>query len=256
MLKSDGKPITAATMTSSKDQIYAKNLAHWEAFKFDDAVADVFDDMINRSVPGYRTITKMSGLIASVYSLPNTNLYDLGCSLGASTLEMRSQVLPENCKIVAIDNSKAMLKKCRQAVAEDENDVPVEFQCINLEKANIANASIVLLNWTLQFIPTENREQVIQNIYNGLLPGGVLLLSEKILLEDSELNQINIDLHESFKKANGYSDLEIARKRAALDTVLIPESLSQHKERLLLCGFKTFDIWFRYFNFASLIAIK
>ena len=140
--------------------------------------------------------------------------------------------------------------------AEDENDVPVEFQCINLENANIANASIVLLNWTLQFIPTENREQVIQNIYNGLLPGGVLLLSEKILLEDSELNQINIDLHESFKKANGYSDLEIARKRAALDTVLIPESLSQHKERLLLCGFKTFDIWFRYFNFASLIAIK
>ena len=127
---------------------------------------------------------------------------------------------------------------------------------VNLENANIANASIVLLNWTLQFIPTENREQVIQNIHNGLLPGGVLLLSEKILLEDSELNQINIDLHESFKKANGYSDLEIARKRAALDTVLIPESLSQHKERLLLCGFKTFDIWFRYFNFASLIAIK
>ena len=102
MLKSVRQPMAAAPMTSSKDQIYAKNLSHGDVFKFDDAVADVFDDMINRSVPGYRTITKMSGLIASVYSLPNTNLYDLGCSLGASTLVMRSQVLPENCKIVAI----------------------------------------------------------------------------------------------------------------------------------------------------------
>ncbi len=110
MLKSVRKLMTVATMTSSKDQIYAGNLANREAFKFDDAVADVFDDMINRSVPGYRTITKMSGLIASAYSLPNSNLYDLGCSLGASTLEMRSQVLPENCKIVAIDNSKKYKK--------------------------------------------------------------------------------------------------------------------------------------------------
>jgi tRNA (cmo5U34)-methyltransferase len=169
---------------------------------------------------------------------------------------MRSQALPENCKIKAIDNSESMLKKCRQVVAEDKNDIPVEFQCINLENAIITNASIVLLNWTLQFIPKENREQVIQDIYNGLLPGGVLLLSEKILLENSELNEINIELHESFKKANGYSDLEIARKRVALDNVLIPESLSQHKERLLLSGFKNCDIWFRYFNFASLIAIK
>ena len=256
MLKSTRTQAAVAIMISSKDKIYAKTLAPKEDFKFDDAVADVFDDMINRSVPGYRTITKISGLIASIYSIPNSDLYDLGCSLGASTLEMRSQALPENCKIRAIDNSESMLKKCRQAVAEDKNDIPVEFQCINLEDVIITNASIVLLNWTLQFIPTEKREQVIQNIYNGLLPGGVLLLSEKILLEDSELNQINIGLHESFKKANGYSDLEIARKRAALDNVLIPESLSQHKERLLLCGFKNCDIWFRYFNFASLIAIK
>ena len=256
MLKSTRTLAAVAIMISSKDKIYAKTLAPEENFKFDDAVADVFDDMINRSVPGYRTITKISGLIASIYSIPNSDLYDLGCSLGASTLEMRSQALPENCKIKAIDNSESMLKKCRQAVAEDKNDIPVEFQCINLENAIITNASIVLLNWTLQFIPKENREQVIQDIYNGLLPGGVLLLSEKILLENSELNEINIELHESFKKANGYSDLEIARKRVALDNVLIPESLSQHKERLLLSGFKNCDIWFRYFNFASLIAIK
>ena len=256
MLKSVRKFMTVATMTSSKDQIYAGNLANREAFKFDDAVADVFDDMINRSVPGYRTITKMSGLIASAYSLSNSNLYDLGCSLGSSTLEMRSQDLPENCKIKAIDNSESMLNKFKQAIAEDKNNIPVDFQRIDLEDAKITNASIVLLNWTLQFIAKENREQVIQNIYNGLLPGGVLLLSEKILIEDPELNQINIELHESFKKANGYSTLEIARKRAALDNVLIPESLTQHKERLLLCGFKTCDIWFRYFNFASLIAIK
>ncbi len=243
-------------MKYSKDKIYADALIARKDFKFDDAVADVFDDMISRSVPGYRTITKISGLIASNYSLPNSNLYDLGCSLGASILEMRSRALPENCEIKAIDNSESMLEKCRQAVAEKKSDIPVEFHCINLEDARITNASIVLLNWTLQFIAIENRARVIQNIYDGLLPGGILLLSEKILLEDSELNQMNIELHESFKKANGYSDLEIARKRAALDDVLIPESLSHHKKRLFLSGFKTCDIWFRYFNFASLIAIK
>ena len=256
MLKSTRTLTNLARMTSSKDQIYTKNLASQESFKFDDSVADVFDDMIKRSVPGYRTITKMSGLIASIYSIQNSNLYDLGCSLGASTLEMRSQSLPDKCKIKAIDNSESMLKKCRQAVAEDTNAIPVEFEHTDLEKARITNASIVLLNWTLQFIPTENRKRIIHNIYDGLLPGGVLLLSEKILLEDSELNRINIKLHESFKKANGYSDLEIARKREALDNVLIPESLSQHKKRLQLSGFKNCDIWFRYFNFASLIAIK
>ena len=243
-------------MTFSKDQIYASNIQNLKEFKFDESVANVFDDMINRSVPGYQMVTKMSGLVTSIFATEGSNLYDLGCSIGTSILEIQKQPLPRDCKIKAIDNSKAMLEKCQKAIANEKKLPAVEFECIDIEKVEIIDASIVLLNWTLQFIPTELREKIITNIFNGLLPGGVLLLSEKILIEDPILNRINIELHESFKKENGYSELEIARKRAALDSVLIPETLSTHRKRLLQSGFERCDIWFRYFNFASLIAIK
>ncbi len=243
-------------MTSSKDQIYASDTRNFKDFTFDESVANVFDDMINRSVPGYQVVTKMSGLMASIFASEKSNLYDLGCSIGASILEMRRRPLPKSCKIKAIDNSSAMLHKCQQAISNNKNLPTVEFECIDIGQVTINNASVVLLNWTLQFVPTKRRKEIIGNIFDGLLPGGALLLSEKILIEDPALNQINIELHELFKKENGYSELEIARKRTALDNVLIPETLSTHRKRLLQTGFKHCDIWFQYFNFASLIAIK
>ena len=243
-------------MTSSKDQIYASNTRNLKDFTFDESVANVFDDMINRSVPGYQMVTKMSGLMTSIFATEGSNLYDLGCSIGTSILEIRRQSLPRDLKIKAIDNSSAMLDKCQQVIINEKNMPTVEFECIDIEQVTIANASVVLLNWTLQFVPKERRREIVKNIFSGLLPGGALLLSEKILIEDPMLNQINIELHESFKKENGYSELEIARKRAALDNVLIPETLSTHRNRLLQSGFENCDIWFRCFNFASLIAVK
>ena len=244
------------TVTDSRDTIYADPVLETGLFSFDDSVARVFPDMIKRSVPGYSTIIAMTGLLAGRYAIPGSNLYDLGCSLGASTLAMRQNLQQQDCHIIAVDNSQAMLERCRSIVAGDNHDTPVRLVCADLADVAIEGASVVVLNFTLQFIPVEIRDAVMRRIYDGLLPGGIVVLSEKVTFSDPHLDSLNIDLHHQFKRANGYSDLEIARKRSALEQVLLPETLDRHRQRMAAAGFDSCDVWFQCFNFASLIALK
>ena len=160
------------------------------------------------------------------------------------------------CRIIGIDNSQAMLDRCRNIIDTDSHDTPVELVCADLQNIAVADASVVVLNFTLQFIPVEQRDAVIRGIYNGLRPGGIMVLSEKVMFADSHLNELNIELYHQFKRDNGYSDLEVAQKRAALENVLRPETLQQHKQRIGDAGFSSCDVWFQCFNFASLIALK
>ena len=243
-------------MSDNRDTIYADPLRDAGLFTFDENVARVFPDMIKRSVPGYTTIVAMTGLIAQRYASPGSRLYDLGCSLGASTLAMRQNLRSEDCRIVGVDKSAAMLERCRSIVDTDTHDTPVDLICTNLEDVAIENASVVVLNFTLQFIPLGIRDEVIGRIYAGLRPGGIMVLSEKLTFEDPHLDQLNIDLHHEFKRANGYSELEIAQKRAAIENVLLPETLATHKQRIAEAGFSSCDVWFQCFNFASLVALK
>jgi tRNA (cmo5U34)-methyltransferase len=235
---------------------YADPLASPGLFSFDDSVARVFPDMIKRSVPGYTTIVSMTGLLAGRFATPGSSLYDLGCSLGASSLAMRQNVRQRDCRIIGVDNSPAMLERCRTLIDTDTHDTPVELVCAMLQDVPVENASVVVLNFTLQFIPRELRDQVISDIYQGLQPGGIMVLSEKVTFEDPHLDELNIELHHQFKRANGYSDLEIARKRSALENVLLPETLACHRQRIATAGFTSCDVWFQCFNFASLIALK
>jgi tRNA (cmo5U34)-methyltransferase len=244
------------TVSDGKDSIYANPISGLAAFSFDDEVARVFPDMIKRSVPGYTTIIAMTGLLAGKYGAAGTRCYDLGCSLGASTLSMRQHLRGEDCAIVAVDNSPAMLERCRNIIETDSHDTPVEMICDDILEVAIENASVVVLNFTLQFIVPERRNELIQRISDGLQPGGILVLSEKVLFADPHLNELNIELHHQFKKANGYSDLEIAQKRTALENVLIPETLDAHRQRINEAGFSSCDVWFQCFNFASLVALK
>jgi len=216
----------------------------------------VFPDMIKRSVPGYSTIVSMTGLLAGRYATPGSALFDLGCSLGASSLAMRQNIHQQDCRIVAVDNSAAMLERCRSIIDTDTHHTPVELVCANLQDVAIDTASVVVLNFTLQFIPREERDEVLRRIYQGLLPGGIMVLSEKVTFEDPHLDELNIDLHHQFKRANGYSDLEIARKRNAIEDVLLPETLARHRQRITDAGFSSCDVWFQCFNFASIIALK
>ncbi len=241
---------------NSKDAIYSKAMDSIADFAFDDKVASVFPDMIKRSVPGYSTIIAMTGVLAERYSQDGSNCYDLGCSLGASTLSLRHHVEGRNCQIIAVDSSESMLSRCKQVIAKDTYTTPSKLVLADINEVNISNASVVVLNFTLQFIPTSQRQVLLQKIYNGMLDGGVLVLSEKICFVDEHLQELNTELHHAFKKANGYSDMEISQKRSALEKTLLPETISAHQQRLRSAGFSSIDVWFQCFNFASLVAIK
>tara|TARA_B100000809_G_C15122716_1_gene524960 strand:+ start:1238 stop:1972 length:735 start_codon:yes stop_codon:yes gene_type:complete len=243
-------------MSPKHDDIYASPLGELSDFRFDQDVVEVFPDMIKRSVPGYATIVGMIGNLAERYAQTGTNCYDLGCSLGAATLAMRHRIKAANCPIIAIDNSSAMVKHCAKVMAADSGELPVELICSDIQDVDISNASVVVLNFTLQFIDINQRCAILQRIYAGLRPGGVLILSEKVAFDDAPHHELMIELHHNFKRANGYSDLEIAQKRSAIENVLIPETLEAHRERLKQAGFASSDVWFQCFNFASMIAIK
>lgn len=243
-------------MTSLKDSIYADPLGEINAFKFDETVVSVFPDMIQRSVPGYSTIITAIGLLANRYAQPNSVCYDLGCSLGAATLAMRDQIEAENCRIIAVDNSRPMVAEFKEKLHQFPPTTPIDVLCTDIRDISIENASVVVLNFTLQFVPIEDRLPFIRKIYQGLLPNGILILSEKLKSGDHRQNTLQTDMHHLFKKAQGYSDLEISQKRTALENVLTPETFNQHQKRLHNAGFSNAEIWFQYFNFASIIALK
>jgi len=240
----------------SKDAIYATPHEHLVDFAFDERVASVFPDMIRRSVPGYGDIIALLGLFAEQYAQEGSTIYDLGCSLGAATLSLRRRISMPGCRIVAIDNAEAMAERCRENIAADLSPTPVEVRCADIRDVEINNASVVVLNFTLQFLPPKERLALLQRIHQGLLPGGVLVLSEKIRFADAASQQFEETMHLAFKRANGYSEMEISQKRQALENVLIPETLEQHRERLALAGFGRIEPWFQAFNFASIAAIR
>ena len=244
-------------MTRKQDNIYAAPLGEIVDFQFDDQVAEVFPDMIQRSVPGYAMMISTIGILAAKYAQSNSQCYDLGCSLGAVSLAMRQHICQPDCDIIAVDNSRAMLERARQHLAaEKTSPVAVQMVCADIQDVTIDNASVVVLNLTLQFIPPAERLRLIRRIYQGLKSGGILILSEKITFEEPLRQQFHTELHLDFKRAHGYSDLEISQKRSALEKVMIPETLACHQQRLLEAGFAFTEIWFQCLNFVSLVAIR
>lgn len=244
----------------SEDRIYANDKLGDEPFRFDETVARVFPDMLQRSIPGYAASLEAIGSLAARFVRDNTLCYDLGCSLGGATLAMRQGMQANGCRIVAIDNAEAMIDRCKQVIAEDDAmngpNIPVEPILGDIRNAEIENASMVVLNYTLQFLDPDDRDDMIRNIFSGLRSGGLLVLSEKVVDEDAQMESLLVELYHEHKRRSNYSALEIARKRAALENVLIPESIPQHRARLEGAGFDNVAVWLRYFNFASIIAIK
>lgn len=220
-------------------------------FNFGEATAEVFDDMLKRSVPLYHELQRMTGEIASEFAVDGTNAYDLGCSTG-TTLNALGDAIKNNVTLIGVDNSEAMLEKTRKNLNH-----PCELQCADLNKTMpIKNASVVILNLTLQFVRPLNREKLIQNIYSGLQKNGCLILVEKVLGNDSLFNSEFIKFYYELKKRNGYSGIEIARKRETLENVLIPYRVDENIELLKKSGFPHIDIFFKWHNFCGFLAVK
>ncbi len=240
------------TEPSNKDQVFAKPLSDVRAFEFNENVARVFQDMISRSVPGYDLLLRMIGLYASVFVQDRSNVYDLGCSLGGVSRIVEEQTRQLDCDIIAVDNSPSMITKCRQQGESRK----IQWICDDIQNIEISNGSLVALNLTLLFIEQDKRQSLLSNIAQGLNPGGVLVLSEKVLLEEDLENERMVQLHQAFKKTQGYSDLEISQKRTALENVLVPDQQGMHYQRLKQAGFREIYLCFRCFNFVSYLAIK
>jgi tRNA (cmo5U34)-methyltransferase len=223
-------------------------------FRFDKEVVEVFDDMVRRSVPGYDSMIQMIGLIARMYGQDNTNYYDLGSSTGAISLAIALNNKHQKNTFFAIDSSEEMVSKCKQNLESKIDNL--QATCADINQIHIENASIVVLNLTLQFIDVKDRSNLIKKIYEGLNPGGVLIISEKIHFEDKETQDQITNLHIDFKKENGYSELEIANKRQAIENVLITDTKAIHIERLKDSGFKDTSCFFQCLNFVSFLSVK
>ena len=240
----------------SKDQIYEQQDAEAGSFEFNATVAAVFPDMLRRSIPGYDATIHAIGRLAARYVTPGTHCYDLGCSLGAAAAAMRHNIAADDCEIIAVDTAPAMIERCRLLLAENGQETSCTVLQEDVRTTDISNASMVVMNYTLQFLSIDERLEMIRRIHSGMNDGGVFVLSEKVSDDDPEVEALLIELHHDFKRTNAYSDLEISRKRSALENVLVPETANAHLQRLKEAGFRHAGVWLRHFNFISIVAIR
>lgn len=241
---------------SYRDAIFSTPLDRVARFSFDEQVVACFPDMIRRSVPGYGQILGMLGLIAARHLRHGAHVYDLGCSLGAASLALAGQLAPDAFRLTAVDISPAMVARARETLSAECPQHAIEVVEGDIRTLDYQPAGLVILNFTLQFLPPEEREALLTRLYAALEPGGVLVLSEKVVDLDERDNAWRVERYHDFKRANGYSELEISQKRTALENVLIPDTLEAHHARLARAGFSRSLTWFQYLNFASLIAFK
>ena len=240
----------------SKDEIFKNESRTVGDFSFNEEVATVFDDMLVRSVPFYQEMQRMIAELVCDFAAEGTNIYDLGCSTGTTLLNLNRQ-LGDRVKYIGVDYSSEMLEKCRKKLADNNFSGECELVCADLNKPiSIENASVVVMVLSLQFIRPLYRERLIESIFRGMNENGCLIVVEKVLGEDSVFNRLFIKYYYDMKKRNGYSELEISKKRESLKNVLVPYRLLENKELLLKQRFKYCDVFFKWYNFSGIVALK
>ncbi|MCK5883515.1 MAG: carboxy-S-adenosyl-L-methionine synthase CmoA [Bacteriovoracaceae bacterium] len=244
-------------MESKKDKIFDTELKKIKGFEFNSDVAEVFDDMLSRSIPFYDEIHRIILDLAGRLKLDNEIIYDIGCSTG-TTISIVDKFLKnkkQKANFIGIDSSGPMLEKCR-AKLKRKKITNTELICDSIENIKLQKSMFAVMNYTLQFIDTAKRPELLKKIYRSLKPGGVFVLSEKIKCTNHTVNDLLIDLYYDFKRRNGYSELEISQKREALENVLVPLTPERQIELLKKAGFKKVEVIFRWYNFACFIGIK
>ncbi len=239
-----------------RDEVFAAADTAVGDFAFNAKVAAVFDDMVSRSVPYYGEIQRMVCELAGDFAEADTNLYDIGCSTATTLLGLDALVDPA-VRFVGIDNAPDMIEKAREKIVQANTSRAIDLRVSDLHYgADIHNASVVMMLLTLQFVRPLYRERVMHTIYNGLNERGALILVEKLTSENSTFNRLFIEHYYDFKRRNGYSDIEITKKREALENVLIPYRLDENLQLLKEVGFRSVEVFFRWYNFCGIIAIK
>jgi len=242
-----------------KDDVFLQSSIPASGFEFNDDVAAVFDDMLERSIPFYSEQQNIIRNLVKRMWIPETTVYDLGCSTGSTIIGLGKE-LPDSAQIVGYDNSQAMLDRARRNVEESglTPRICVGYADLNASPCDwpLANAGAVTMCWTLQFVRPLRRDNVIRWIYENLRDDGVLIVTEKILSNNGDMNRFFIDIYYEFKRRNGYSETEILRKREALENVLIPYRIEENLDLFRRNGFERVETFFQWFNFAGFLCIK
>lgn len=233
------------------DKVFEKSII--KQFEFDEEVASVFDDMLNRSVPFYKDMQRLSINFACNFLEENDKVYDLGCSTASTLIEL-SKHCEHNLELIGIDNSMAMLNRA----SKKAKAFGVDIELINKDLHDVCykNAKLIFSNYTLQFIRPLQREKLVKKVFDSLEDEGIFIFSEKVISSNSKLNKQSIDEYYEFKKTQGYSEFEISQKREALENVLIPYTEDENKKMILDAGFSHCETIFKWVNFATFIAIK
>lgn len=243
----------------SKDEVFSGDAGHSSDFVFNEKVVEVFDDMLTRSVPFYLEQQNLIGQIAKQFWVPGTGITDMGSSLGTTLLNIAKEIPEAQC-LRGYDNSVPMLERARAIVSEKSESHRIKFEMADLngDLANIdfRNTSVVTICWTLQFIRPLKRDQLIRKIYESMIDGGVLIVTEKVLTNDSNMNRFFIDFYYEYKRRNGYSEEEIMNKREALENVLIPYRFDENFELFRRNGFEIVETFFQWYNFAGFMCVK
>ncbi len=225
-------------------------------FAFDQEVATVFDDMIERSVPLYQEIQVATAKLCTQLAQDGTRIYDLGCASGTTLVLLAEHLHDKQVQIIGVDNSLPMLEASERKLAPSGWSERIHLEQADIRSYQLEHASVVILNYTLHFLPVTDRTAVLERVYSGMVPGGCLLLSEKVTHRSETLNRVLYDMHHQFKRSRGYSELEIAQKRDALESVLIPLSSEENIELLKDAGFREVELYAKWYNFASFIAFR
>jgi tRNA (cmo5U34)-methyltransferase len=241
-----------------RDNIFLKTTSRNADFEFNSEVAEVFDDMLIRSIPFYLEQQYMIKEIGRKFWIPGRDIYDLGCATGTTLINLCREI--DGPHFIGYDNSLPMLEQAEQKVKENGLEGRIEFRRFDLNEdisqLSLKNAGIVLMCWTLQFIRPLQRDRLIRHIYDGLIEDGVLVVAEKVLTNSTHMNRFFIDLYYDFKKRNGYTDTEIQRKREALENMLIPYRVDENIEMFQRSGFKIVNLFFLWYNFAGFLCLK
>lgn len=241
-------------LTSEKDDLFSRK-RYPKPFSFNEDVAEVFDDMVERSIPLYSDVTRYTSLWAAQYYQPGSRIYDVGCSTGTGLLHL-AESLAQGTNFIGIDNSQAMIAKARKKLKNFPEHHTLDLVCDDVMNMGFSGASVVIINYTLQFLPISHRQKLLANIYKGLMPGGILFLSEKVRFSCPEFQETTTAIYEEFKAGQGYSRTEIEKKKEALDQVLVPFTEKEHHESLSRAGFSQFECVMRWNNFMSIVAFK
>jgi tRNA (cmo5U34)-methyltransferase len=246
-----------------------------DRWQFDDEVARVFDNMLQRSIPDYETMREMVTELGAQFIEYYSNVLDIGTSRGDQIARFLSKgyedqverILEddvpgiEGAEYIGIEISDPMIEAASRRfdgvnnVAIIKHDIR-EGLPINKWLDPGDRLSLVTAVLTMIFVPVEARYRVLSDIHRHLETDGALIMVEKVIGEGPAMDELLVGQYQAFKARQGYTDEDIERKRLSLEGVLVPLQLSSHVANLKAVGFTHVDTFWRCLNFVGIIAVK